>query len=110
MAFTPIPGQTYLLSVPNGSAAAVTNLPSTRCKVRLAIVSATTPVYISIGGTAAKGTPGTGAVTPGDMPLSGGAGSLPVFLDKGPATSISALGDGAVAVLAITLGDGDGLG
>lgn len=103
--FSPIPSGTYMMNV-TATSSSVT-LPARPSTVRI-YNGGTNTIYVEIGNIAAT-IPGVG--TPGSMPLASGAGSIPLLLEKGLQTTISAIaGVAGPTPLYITIGHGDTVG
>ena len=104
-AFSPIPLGTYRVTV--GASPVSVTLPSRPTTMRVLNATAANLLYLEVNGTAAVPAAG-GAV--GSMPIAGGAGSIPVLIEKGNSTSVSLIASGADTDVYITLGLGDTVG
>jgi len=113
-AFSPIPLGTYQFTV--GTTAMNITLPTRPGTIRVLNATAANLLYVEIGGNTAAvpgAATGSGAValgTPGSMALAGGAGSIPLLLEKGNATQLSMVASAASTQVFITLGLGDTVG
>jgi len=113
-AFSPTPLGTYQLTV--GTTAMTVTLPTRPGTIRILNATAANILYVEIGGNtaaipvAASGTGQVALSTPGSMALAGGAGSIPLLLEKGNATQLSLIASGASTSVYVTLGLGDTVG
>jgi hypothetical protein len=113
-AFTPVPvkaandGGTYVMNVTNASSSIT--LPARPGTIRI-MNGGTKTAFIEVGPTAYVPTGATPGSNTGSMPLLSGAGSIPLLIEKGNATTISAICAGTdTTTLYITLGLGDTVG
>ena len=113
-AFSPNAVGTYRFTV--GTTAMTVTLPVRPGTIRVFNNTPANILYIEIGGATAVvpvAATGIGAVAlaaSGSMPLAGGAGSIPLLLEKGSAQVISMVASGAATDVYITLGLGDTVG
>jgi hypothetical protein len=113
-AFSPNAVGTYRFTV--GATAMTVQLPVRPGTIRVFNNTPANILYIEIGGAtalvpvAATGTGNVNLAAAGSMPLAGGAGSIPLLLEKGAATQISMVASGASTDVYITLGLGDTVG
>jgi hypothetical protein len=84
------------------------NLPARPGTIRVFNNTPANIVYIEIGNQAAVVPVANGA--PGSMPLAGGAGSIPLLLEKGNATQVNLIASGAATDVYVTMGLGDTIG
>ena len=107
-AFTPLinNSSTYRFTV--GTSATAVTLPTRPGTIRILNATSTSILFVEIGGTAAT-IPTAGSGT-GSMPLAGGAGSVPLLLEKGNATQLSLIASAISTDVYITLGLGDTVG
>ena len=113
-AFSPNALGTYRFTV--GTTAMQITLPARPGTVRILNATAANTVFVEIGGNtavlpvAAVGSGAQALGAAGSMPLSGGAGSIPLLLEKGGATAISMISSATTCDVYITLGLGDTVG
>ena len=106
-AFTPVPSGTYRVTV--GTSVTSVTLPVRPGTVRILNATTANILYVEIGDNATATVPTAGSGS-GSMPLTGGAGSIPLLLEKGNMTKISLIASGAATDVYITLGLGDTVG
>jgi hypothetical protein len=105
-AFSPISQGTYRITV--GTSAVTLALPPRPTTVRIFNATAANIVYFdTTGNTATIPVANSGT---GSMPLSGGAGSIPLLVEKGHSTTISFIASAASTDVYVTLGLGDTVG
>ena len=113
-AYTPIPVGTYRFTV--GIVAMTVQLPVKPTTVRILNATAANVLFVELGGATAVvpvAAVGSGAVAlaaAGSMPLAGGAGSVPLLLEKGNNGTISLVSSAATCDVYITPGTGDVVG
>ena len=114
-AFTPMaPGGTYRFTV--GTTAMNFQLPTRPGTIRVLNATAANILFVEIGGgtatipTAATGSGAVALAAAGSIPLAGGAGSIPLLLEKGASTQISLVSSATTCDVYITLGLGDTVG
>jgi hypothetical protein len=107
-AFSPLQNNTGTLRYTIGVAATAITLPARPGTIRIFNATPANIVYIEIGGAVATVPVANGAS--GSMPLAGGAGSIPLLLEKGNSTQLSMIASGAATDVYVTLGLGDTVG
>jgi len=113
-AFTPQTTSTYQFTV--GTTAMNIILPARPGTIRILNATAANILYVEIGGAtavapvAATGTGNVALAAAGSMPLAGGAGSIPLLLEKGGSQMLSMVASAASTQVFITLGLGDTVG
>lgn len=105
-AFTPIPQGTYRITV--GTSAVTLVLPARPTTVRIFNATAANIIYFDPSGNTAVIPVANGAT--GSMPLAGGAGSIPLLIEKGHSTAISLISNNIGSDVYVTLGLGDTVG
>ena len=106
-AFSPLLNNTSTYRVTIGASNTSVTLPARPGTVRIFNATPANILYIEIGGVATVPAAGSGT---GSMPLAGGAGSIPLLLEKGNATTIGLIASGAATDVYLTLGLGDTVG
>jgi hypothetical protein len=107
-AFSPTSGAVSTYRVTVGITSTTLTVPARPSTVRVFNNTPANIVYIEVAGPTAVVPTAGGA--PGSMPLAGGAGSIPLLLEKGNATQISLIASGAGTDVYVTLGLGDTVG
>ena len=107
-AFSPLQNNISTLRYTIGTSATAITLPARPGTIRVFNATPANIIYIEIGGSAATVPVANG--TAGSMPLAGGAGSIPLLLEKGNATQLSIIASGAATDVYITMGLGDTVG
>ena len=107
-AFSPLQNNTSTYRFTIGTTATAVTLPTRPGTIRVFNATPANILYIEIGGAAAT-IPVAGSGT-GSMPLAGGAGSIPLLLEKGNATQLSMIASAINTDVYITMGLGDTVG
>lgn len=107
-AFSPLQNNTSTYRFTIGTSATAITLPARPGTIRIFNATPANILYIEIGGSAAT-VPAAGSGT-GSMPLAGGAGSIPLLIEKGNATQLSMIASGAATDVYVTMGLGDTVG
>ena len=105
-AFSPIPGGTYRVTV--GTGVTTLTVPAKPNTVRIFNATAANLVYVEPSGLTAAVPAANGG--PASFPIAGGAGSIPVLLEKGDSKVISLIASAAGTDVYVTIGHGDSVG
>jgi hypothetical protein len=107
-AFSPLINNTSTYRYTIGTSATAITLPTRPGTIRIFNATPANIVYVELGGSPATIPVANGAT--GSMPLAGGAGSIPLLIEKGNSTQLSLIASAAATDIYITLGLGDTVG